>query len=72
MKANAALADRDGDGTVSLAEYTRFLQTLGLDPGQAAARFQVLDRNGDGQLSLEEWIAAGLAFYSDPSPQPGT
>ena len=53
--------DRDGDGSVDLAEYRAisdepvdFLEDL----------FGMLDENGDGKLSQEEFIAANLESSS--------
>lgn len=51
-------ADADGDETVSLAEFTAFMERRGeADAGTAKQRFADLDKNHDGMLSKEEFLA---------------
>lgn len=50
--------DADGNGTVSLEEYTGFMkaQREAIAGARDTARFQAMDADGDGQLSAAEMI----------------
>lgn len=52
----AAGFDKDGNGTLSLEEYTAYLQASKEDVSQAATRFKTLDSNADGKLSSGELL----------------
>jgi hypothetical protein len=54
--------DEDGDGVVQLAEYERFVRTMGI-PGTPASWFPRLDFDGDGRLTREEVRALVGQFY---------
>jgi len=56
MHGPAASFDKDGDGTLSVAEYTAYLQAMKEDTADAAARFKTLDANADGKLSSGEMM----------------
>jgi hypothetical protein len=52
-------ADTDGDGKISLAEFTAAVKARGMDEKAAKARFDELDKDKNGSLSREEFAAAG-------------
>lgn len=51
-----AAADANGDGNVTLAEYTAAVKGK-MDDNAAKARFNALDKNKDGKLTSEEFSA---------------
>ena len=59
------IADMEGDGTISLDEFIKFMNMLSLDEGhdEAAMKevFSSIDENGSGTLSQEEF---GQAIWS--------
>ncbi|MGX7758146.1 EF-hand domain-containing protein [Streptomyces angustmyceticus] len=57
IAATVALADADGDGVVSLADFTAVHRAAGYSAAQAEAAFRALDQDGDGRLKLEAWQA---------------
>ncbi|MEV6756553.1 EF-hand domain-containing protein [Streptomyces sp. NPDC051214] len=68
VEAHVTLVDTDGDGTVSLEEFVRAQQAVGMSEDEASAAFDALDRNGDGNLTVEEWQQAVLEFYTTTDP----
>lgn len=52
-----ATVDKNGDGKVSMGEYTSAMNKGG-DDQSAKAAFAALDKNSDGNLSAEEFAAA--------------
>lgn len=52
-----ATVDKNGDGKVSMGEYTSAMSKGG-DDQSAKAAFAALDKNSDGNLSAEEFAAA--------------
>ena len=58
MHGPAASFDKDGDGTLSLAEYTAYLQATKESTADADTRFKALDANTDGKLSSGEVMRA--------------
>jgi Ca2+-binding EF-hand superfamily protein len=48
-----AALDIDGDGKIEVAEYTRFVEALGV-PDDTVARFAELDTDGDGKIDVDE------------------
>ncbi|MFG3258737.1 EF-hand domain-containing protein [Streptomyces sp. NPDC048172] len=72
VAAHLALIDTDGDGAVSLGEFTAGQVAMGQSESGAAEAFAALDTDGDGVLSTAEWHAAVLDFYAGPpSRTPG-
>ncbi|MEO8313313.1 MAG: EF-hand domain-containing protein [Pseudomonadota bacterium] len=59
MHGPAASFDKDGNGTLSLMEYTAYLQATNEDVLQAQVKFAALDTNGDGKLSSGEIMRSG-------------
>ncbi|MDT0454615.1 EF-hand domain-containing protein [Streptomyces sp. DSM 41527] len=57
VAATVALADADGDGVVSLADFTAVHRAAGYSAAQAKAAFAALDEDGDGQLLVAAWQA---------------
>ncbi|UGY94911.1 EF-hand domain-containing protein [Streptomyces gobiensis] len=68
VEAHIALVDRDGDGVVSLAEFARSQQVLGMTAEAAHDAFAALDREGDGSLTVDEWQQAVMDFYTTTDP----
>lgn len=56
MHGPAAVFDKDGDGSLSVQEYTAYLAASKEDASQAEARFKTLDANGDGKVSSGEFM----------------
>ncbi|MGW7486090.1 EF-hand domain-containing protein [Streptomyces sp. NPDC054786] len=57
VAATVALADADGDGVVSLADFTAVHRAAGYSAAQAEAAFTALDDDGDGRLMVDAWQA---------------
>lgn len=57
VAATVALADADGDGVVSLADFTAVHRAAGYSAAQAEAAFRALDQDGDGRLQVDAWQA---------------
>lgn len=55
--------DRDGNGSLSLEEYVRLYDALGVPPSITAEAFKRLDRDGSGELSYDEFRQAIIEFY---------
>ncbi|MEU9831612.1 EF-hand domain-containing protein [Streptosporangium sp. NPDC048047] len=51
------IIDVDGDGLISVEEFTRLMEVLGqpVTPEAARAAIAKLDQDGDGRISLEEF-----------------
>lgn len=56
MHGPGAEYDGDGDGSLSLVEYGKYLGDNKQDVSQAGSRFAALDSNKDGKLSSAEFI----------------
>ncbi|MFD2472367.1 EF-hand domain-containing protein [Amycolatopsis silviterrae] len=65
-----SIADTDGDGRVSPAEYLVFLRSHFPDIAEAEANeaFAHLDRDGDGSLTAGEFVEAIIEFWSSSDP----
>ncbi|MFC9229788.1 EF-hand domain-containing protein [Streptomyces decoyicus] len=57
VAATIALADADGDGVVSLADFAAVHRAAGYSDAQAEAAFAALDQDGDGRLMVDAWQA---------------
>lgn len=62
------LCDQDGSGTLTVAEYAKFLQGIGSD-ADADAVFKRLDRDSDGKLTLADVEALTLEFILSSDPE---
>lgn len=60
--------DTDGSGTISLDEYVRMYDALGISPATSGEAFRRLDRNGSGTISHEEFRTAIEEFYLGTDP----
>ncbi|WP_412538142.1 EF-hand domain-containing protein [Longispora sp. K20-0274] len=58
------LADTDGDGAVSLAEFQTLQRAFGTPPEQAVESFARMDTDGDGALTVDELVAATRQYYT--------
>jgi len=56
--------DLDGNGTISLSEYTLYLKALGVAEEHAELAFSKLDLDDNEQISREEFSQAALQFWS--------
>ncbi|MFG3340873.1 EF-hand domain-containing protein [Glycomyces sp. NPDC048151] len=59
-----AIADVDGDGSVSVEEWARALQAMGSNTRVVEKELQSVDRDGDGSITLEEAMAAVTEYYT--------
>jgi Ca2+-binding EF-hand superfamily protein len=71
VEAHVALVDSDRDGTVSLQEFLRSQQAVGMPEAEAREAFQAIDLDGDGRLTVEEWQEAVVEAYSTGETVPG-
>ena len=55
--------DGDGNGEISLKEWTDHYRAMGLDTNYAKPSFEAMDTNGDGIVSKEEFFAYLKEFY---------
>ncbi|WP_067488831.1 EF-hand domain-containing protein [Actinomadura hibisca] len=64
------VADRDGSGTIDLAEYTAFVHghAPGLPDDDIRSAFERLDRDGDGAIDHGELTCCVLDYYTSPDP----
>lgn len=67
-RAVVRLADTDGDGMVSLAEFTTLQEAYGTKPAAILHAFQMIDTNRDGLLSTTELEQAMHDFYVGRQP----
>lgn len=63
IEAILELADTDGNGQLSLAEFTRWLDAMGVDRNSAELAFRILDIDEDGQLNTFELREAMRMYY---------
>ncbi|GAA1909879.1 calcium binding protein CalD [Streptomyces durmitorensis] len=66
LDAVIAVADGDGDGSVSPQEVERVLKALGVPADIASAAGGSLDTDGDGRVTEEEIVAAFAAYFTVP------
>ncbi|MGH3873462.1 MAG: EF-hand domain-containing protein [Pseudonocardiaceae bacterium] len=63
--------DQDGDGKLSLNEFSLYLQAYGLATTDAATAFGHLDLDGDGYISRDEFAKNMSEYYiSEDRPSP--
>ena len=67
------IIDRDGDGQITLQDYSRYSEAWGLDEDLAEQAFSQLDLSGDGSLSRSSFIQFNSHFFiSDDPALPGS
>ena len=62
-------ADRDGDGSLNLAEYAELVAVYGTSPDQAGRAFERLDLDRNGVLDSAEYALAITQFFTSPDPR---
>jgi len=73
LDAVVRLADTDGDGVLSHAEFGRLMSMYGAAEVDVTAEFDKADTNGDGQLSTDEILAVVRGFFlDDDTDTPGS
>jgi len=55
--------DTNRSGLISLQEFTKFFEVVGMSEELAKEAFVALDINGDGSLSRGEFIQAGSEYF---------
>lgn len=66
------LVDADGNGEISLDEYTQLMSAFGVEKGIPEWAFRFLDLNGDGHISKEEFVIIVEQFHiSEDRNAPG-
>ena len=67
------IIDRDGDGQITLQDYSRYFKAWGLDEDLAEQTFSQLDLSGDGRLSRSSFIQFNSNFFTSDDPNlPGS
>ncbi|MBD1829154.1 EF-hand domain-containing protein [Microcoleus vaginatus GB1-A2] len=61
--------DIDGDGEITLKEYTLFLNSFGRSEEDAKIGFSKIDTNGDGKLSRDDFSIALYEYNTGNDPQ---
>ena len=54
--------DLNGNGYISLEEWTIHYKCLGIDPKHAKASFDAMDTDGDGKVSYDEYAAYSMEY----------
>ncbi len=62
------ILDLDGDGVISLVEYTTWLGCYGISDVKAKDAFQHLDTSGTGRVSLADTRERVREFYQSEDP----
>ncbi len=63
-----ALADTDGDGTVSRTEFQASAEAMGVAAGDREVAFDHLDTDGSGTLSVDELVGAVKEYVISADP----
>ena len=67
------IIDRDGDGQITVQDYTLYFKAWGLDKDLAQHAFSQLDLSGDGRLSRSSFVQFSSNFFiSDDPAVPGS
>lgn len=66
LHAALAVADDDGDGTVTVEETARVLKALGVPMETASATAASLDTNADGKVDEVEIVTAFARYFTVP------
>ncbi|MFS8199449.1 EF-hand domain-containing protein [Streptomyces sp. CWNU-52B] len=66
LDAAVAVADSDGDGSVTVDETTRILRALGVPAEVAAASAGALDADTDGLVTEPEIVSAFARYFTVP------
>ena len=63
IKVQFDIIDADGNGEISLKEWTDHYKVMGLDTNHAKPSFDAIDTNGDGTISKEEFFTYLKEFF---------
>lgn len=61
--------DTDNNGVLSLDEYVRMYDAIGVSPETSTEAFRRLDRNGSGSITFPEFRTAIEEFYLSADPE---
>ena len=69
LKEAFQIFDKNGDGSISIAELEQILKSLGEKPTQEDVKLMVakVDKDGDGNISFEEFVALMASAKTDSS-----
>ena len=67
------VVDTNGNGVISLQEFTVYFKCMGIAEEHAKASFDAIDTDNDGFITRDEFVAAGSEFFNGVDPShPGT
>ena len=62
------VVDTNGNGIISLQEFTVYFKCMGIAEEHAKASFDAIDTDKDGFITRDEFVAAGSEFFNGVDP----
>lgn len=63
------LVDFDGNGTISLEEYTQLMTAFGVEEGLPEWSFRKIDLDGSGEIEKDEFVQIVEEFHMSENPR---